>query len=214
MKRFILLVLCLTTVFALACCTSSNNNESSVLTETPADISSTTSSDSANSSHSSSTVGGVETPDAPYQEWPVAQTTYNVTVTENENGTVTVTATLPANIESGKIVVCVSDSLTIIKDTLKCNATGQVVVNEEYKRNGLNGACAVFASTTANAEGTVAFTADYTVAEGATVTETDITVPEWNVAAKSIKIGTQKDGKVNLTFIPLAAGSTSAQASA
>lgn len=213
MKKTILLVLCMAVLLLSGCTSTDSTNASSAISEPTVDVTSSANSNSADLESGSVTVPGVEETSIPYLEKPVAQTTYNVTVTENAGGTVTVTATLPANIESGKIVVCVSDSLTIIPGTLKCNATGQAVVNEEYKRNGIIGACTVFASTAANAEGTVAFTADYTVAKGATITENDITVPEWNVAAKNVKIGTQNNGRVNLTFIPLASDSTSVQVS-
>jgi len=137
--------------------------------------------------------------DSSVVEIPVAGTTFKVLVKENGDGTVTITATVPADIDSGKIVVSVSDDLTIVPGSLAASVAGSTL-NENYTKGDVSGATNAFAGTTANPEGTVAFTANYTLAEGATLDTSDVTVPEWNLSTNSVKVGTQKDGNVDMTF--------------
>lgn len=125
---------------------------------------------------------------------------YTLYINNNGNGTYTVTAVIPAKVESGKIVVSVSDKLSIVEGSLSTTIAPNAV-NEKYDRGGVKGACVVFASTKALSDDAVAFTATYSAKEGATISESDITVPDWNLTTGTEYIGTNKDAEVVIKYV-------------
>ncbi len=108
----------------------------------------------------------------------VAKDTYTVIVKNNGDGTVTVTAYTPAaeDVMAGKLVIAVSDKLTYVADTLKCD-----ISLSEVNPNYPTGAAIAFAATQTVPAGCVAFTATYELADGASVSADDITAPEWRI---------------------------------
>ena len=132
---------------------------------------------------------------------PVADTTFTVVLAENEDGTYTITAAVPADVDSGKICITVSDDLALVAGSLKSIAGAQK--NEAYDRDGVSGVAVTFASDSILDEGTVVFTADYTAAEGAEIDESDITVDLWNLGANGDRIATERDGDVIKEFAPI-----------
>ena len=146
----------------------------------------------------------VESSEAPVEsseeELPVAETTYKVVATEDENGVVTVTASLPAGILSGKIVVTTSDKLTYVDGSLVPVAGG--IPNPAYDKDGITGQCVSFAGALAFEEGTVVFTAQYQLAEGETLEDGDILVPYWDMSNGVEFVGTSDMGRTDMTLVP------------
>ena len=126
--------------------------------------------------------------------YTLAYSAYTVTLTDNGDGTATITAAVPAGVESGKIVINTSDDLTLIPGSLKTDIGG--IRNENYDRNGVSGACVVFASSTAYPNGQVLFEAKYRIKNGASLDFDDVLVPEWNLTKGGSFINTQDTGTV------------------
>lgn len=127
-----------------------------------------------------------------------APITYTLTVTNNGNGNYTVTAALPANISSGKIVVSTSDRLSLVEDSLTSPIGG--AANPYYERGDVCGAVVSFAMLSALPEGSIAFSANYVAEDGAEIGTEDIFVPEWGVNDGVEWLGTQNDGDVIYVF--------------
>lgn len=125
---------------------------------------------------------------------------YTVYIVNNNDGTYTVKALIPDKVGSGKIVVSASENLSLVSGSLSTTIKGGLV-NEKYDRNGVKGACVVFASSTPFPKGTVAFTATYTAAEGAVITEKDIFVLEWNLTSGTKYLGTHRDSTVVIRYV-------------
>lgn len=128
--------------------------------------------------------------------------TYTVTLTNNGDGTATITAAIPAGVASGKIVITPSENLTLVEGSLRGNVPNAMPY-ERYNRDGVVGQCVAFASSSVISEGTLAFTADYTIKEGAKVSEADIICNLWNLGnSESERIATQDAGGVKKVYIP------------
>ena len=175
---------------------SADGSEATVSKDTSEDK---TSGDAGNDSSATTDVSGTESADTPAPDSsednsstvtkpaPSDKSTYTVNVTKNSDGTYTVTALLPEKAESGKIVISTSSKLTMVKGSLSTSIQSGLA-NEKYKRNGIEGAAVAFASIAPLAKGTVAFKATYSAADGAVISDGDITVPEWNLTIDGKKI--------------------------
>ncbi len=108
----------------------------------------------------------------------VEKDTYTVIVKKNSDGTVTVTAYTPdyKDVFSGKLVIAVSDKLSLVTGSLNCEIN-QMAMNEEYP----GGVAISFAAAKPVPAGCVALTATYKVADGANITAEDVTAPEWRI---------------------------------
>lgn len=165
------------------------------------ELSSVTSSEAVSSETGfENTTVSKDIPDTGFKAEVLSDKTYSVYLIKKNDGTYTVTAIIPAKVESGKIVVTVSKNLTLIEGSLSTAVPGGVI-NENYNRNGISGACVAFASATVLPEGTVAFTASYTAAEGVNISESDITVPDWNLTSGNSYLGTGKDTKAVVKLV-------------
>lgn len=126
-------------------------------------------------------------------------TTYDIVISDNGDGTVTVTATVPEDVYSGKLVISTSSDLTLVPNSLYgCSELKHnCYVNEDYDKNGVTGACVSFAfgnKISSSVDTLCVFTAVYTVAAGAEITAEDVSAPIWNLTDGYSFIGTQKDG--------------------
>ncbi len=124
----------------------------------------------------------------------IADITFTVTLTDNGDGTATITATIPEGVISGKIVIETSADLEFVEGSLKSAVAG--TCNEGYNRDGVTGECVSFASSVAYAADSEVFSATYNVADGADLDESDIIVDLWNLSGDAGRLGTQADGDV------------------
>lgn len=127
--------------------------------------------------------------------------TYNLKLTDNGDGTATVSVAVPAGISSGKIVVDVSDNLAYIDGSVTSGSI-QGTVNPNYSRDGISGICVTFAVADDLAEGTVVLTAKYSIVDGGFVSAADVTAPLWNLSNGDEKLGTDAAGDVSVSFAP------------
>ncbi len=127
--------------------------------------------------------------------------TYNLKLTDNGDGTATVTVTLPAGVSSGKIVVKVSDKLAYIENSLT-SGTVDGTINPNYNVDGVTGLCVAYATSGYFDADTTVFTAKYTIVDGGFVSLEDVSVPVWNLSNGDVKLGTQLDGDVAETYTP------------
>ncbi len=125
---------------------------------------------------------------------------YTVYVENNGDGTYTLTGVIPDKVVSGKIVVSASKKLTLVKGSLGTTVSTNAI-NEKYDKNGVKGACVVFASTAVIPAGTVVFTATYKAEDGAAVSASDFTVPEWNLTSGTEYLATNKTAKVVIKYV-------------
>ena len=127
--------------------------------------------------------------------------TFKVVITEDGNGTATITAALPEGIGSGKIVIDTADDISLVAGSVTSLAGS--FCNENYNRNGVTGVCVSFANSSGGhyAEGTIVFSAKYIVAEGATLDKDDIIVGEWNLSDGIERLASQKDGGVAVEVV-------------
>lgn len=132
----------------------------------------------------------------------VAATTFKLVATDNGDGTVTVTAAVPAGVASGKLVLTASDKLTYVAGSLKSTDSGYQAANDAYNQGDVAGQCVVFADANGYDEGTVVFTANYKKADGAEVTAADFAVNLWNLSNGAVRLATQKDGDVDAAYVP------------
>ena len=182
MKRKILLLLVTAAVLLSAvACNTENGTDSSV--------------DSAEQ-------GSIIVSDDASKDTSAATAAYTVVLADNGDGTAVIAAILPAGIGSGKIVVSVSEDLSLNEGTLKSAIGG--TVNENYNRNGVVGACVAFANLSGGLydEGAEVFSATYTVAEGAELSVDDITVSEWNLSDGTDWVVNQNNGNVIKKYVP------------
>ncbi len=127
--------------------------------------------------------------------------TFKVVITEDGNGTATITAALPEGIGSGKIVIDTADDISLISGSVTSLAGG--FCNENYNRNGVTGVCVTFANSSGGhyAEGTIVFSAKYIVADGATLDKDDIIVGEWSLSDGMERLAGQEDGGVAIEVV-------------
>ncbi len=138
--------------------------------------------------------------------------TYTVLVSDNGDGSATVTATIPAGVFSGKIVVTPSDRLTLDVDSFKGPEGTPSAINDKYLREEnvgtadapdvreITGQCVSFAGVAEQNEGKVVFTAVYTAADGKPITGADFTVPVWNLSDGKTFLGIQYNGDVHIVY--------------
>jgi len=131
-----------------------------------------------------------------------ADITYKLTITDKGNGVFALTAAVPAGVRTGKIIVSVSEDLALVSGSLTSPEGKTAAVNEEYSRDGVTGACVVFANSTEYVENAVIFSAVYTAAEDAVVDASDFTVPLWYISDIDTVIASNADGDVSKIFIP------------
>lgn len=156
------------------------------------DVSSTSSDESSEQSNEQS---GEETSQPP-AEAPV----YLITVTDNGEGTYTVRGTVSGGVNSGKIVIAVSDDLTLISGSLK-GPMGSIA-NESYNRGGVQGACITFSTAMFFVEGTVVFTATYRAADGAVIGTEDVEAVEWNLGINGEKVSSNLTHAARYEYVP------------
>lgn len=122
-----------------------------------------------------------------------------VLLVDKNSNTAVLTATLPANVASGKIVVDTTSKLTLKTGTLVSDIS--TYLSEDYDREGVTGLSVAFAKNSAYDEGTVVFTAVYNVnADVNSITGDDLVVSLWNLSNGSVRIATQEKGDVNKTI--------------
>ncbi len=124
--------------------------------------------------------------------YTLAYSAYTVTLTDNGNGTATITAAVPAGVVSGKIVINTSSDLSLVSGSVK----GYGAVNENYNSDGVSGACVSFASSSALPNGEIVFSATYTVKDGAVLDFSDFNAPIWDISKSGSTIGTQNTSDV------------------
>ena len=107
--------------------------------------------------------------------------TFNLKLTDNGDGTATVSVTVPAGISSGKIVVSTSDNLEYIADSITSGSIAGTL-NDNYSRGGVSGICVTFAVANVLDEGTVVLTARYNIVDGGFVTASDVSSLLLNVS--------------------------------
>jgi len=127
-----------------------------------------------------------------------APVTYTITLTNNGNGSYTVTAALPAGISAGKIVVSTSDRLSLVESSLVSPIGG--ATNPYYDRSGVCGANVSFATASVLPEGSVVFFAKYVAEAGADIGAEDIFVPEWSLSDGIEWLGDQNVGNVVFVY--------------
>ena len=123
------------------------------------------------------------------EEIVIADPTYTVTYSVNEDGTANITVTTPEGVGNGKVLLAVSENLTLVEGSATTATGGALNVTD-------NGIVVSFASATTFAEGTVVISADYTVAEGAEITADDFNVPTWQLGDGDTTLTTDADGDV------------------
>jgi len=120
--------------------------------------------------------------------------TYELVVVDNCDGTATVTAFAPAGVYSGKIVVCTTDKLSYIAGS----GESDYVFNENYDKNGVKGVCVTFASALVINEKIQVFKGLYAVADGDSVSSSDVFSEEWNLTNGQENLSNQASGNVDV----------------
>ncbi len=108
---------------------------------------------------------------------------------DNGDGTVTVSAILPAGIGNGMIVVKVSDDLTYVEGSGKSAINGYINDNQK----DFNGIAVVFASASFFDEGSVAMSATYKLAGGAKLDTDDFWCDMWELGDGTVWVSTSED---------------------
>ncbi|MBE6677783.1 MAG: hypothetical protein E7597_03205 [Ruminococcaceae bacterium] len=124
----------------------------------------------------------------------VASTTYTLSFEDNENGTGTLTVTLPANIQNGKIAIKTSADLSYVANSAQSPIDG--TVNDTAVST--KGIVVSFAEARSYNENAVLLTAEYTIASGAQITADDIIVDSWKLGDGTSYVSTNADGNVNV----------------
>ncbi len=122
------------------------------------------------------------------EEVVVADITYTITFTVEEDGTIAMTITLPEGIASGNIVFNFGADLALVEGTLTNALPG--AVNTEYE----GGIMLNFAGMSAYPAGTTFATAKLTLAEGATLDASDIEIVAYELSSTSEIVSTQENG--------------------
>lgn len=125
--------------------------------------------------------------------------TFDVTITRDVGNKVIITATIPAGIGSGRILLNVSDDLVYVTDSLTSSVNG--MCNDEFEVGDYSGLNVSFANSTYYEEGSEVFRAEFTAVEGAEITEDDVTVSLWNLTDGVVRLATEKDGDVNKAVV-------------
>ena len=128
------------------------------------------------------------------EEIVIADPTYTVTYSVNEDGTANITVTTPEGVGNGKVLLAVSDKLALIVDE-EGNASVSSDVGDTINVTDA-GIVISFASTRTFPAGTVVLSADFTVAEGAVITTDDFNVPTWQLGDGDNMLTTDADGDV------------------
>lgn len=121
--------------------------------------------------------------------------TFTLELMDDGSGTATLTVTVPAGSASGKIVVSVSDDLTLIENSAVSDIA-IATINEGYDVADVFGVCLAFASSETYAEETLALTVKYTVKDGASLTTDDFRADVWTLTDGIDYIGRDKEGDV------------------
>ena len=116
--------------------------------------------------------------------------TYTVTLSDNGDGTASLSAKVPSGIASGKLIIDVSNKLSYISGSLR--SVNGATVNENY--NGK--LCVTFAFTNTLANGTVVLTANFRINGSSKLSASDFTVPQWNVSDGTTRLATEANGDV------------------
>lgn len=111
------------------------------------------------------------------------------------------TATLPEGVASGKLVVQVSDKLSLVADSLagidgELNASQET--HEEYDRDGVTGIAVAFSRSQEFEAGTQVFYAEFTI-NGTGITVDDFNAVLWNLSDGLERLATEANGDVNKT---------------
>ena len=130
----------------------------------------------------------------------LSQKAFTLYVIKGENDSYAVKAVVPAGVTSGKIVVTASKSLELKEGTLKTMGAN-AVANEKYDRDGIKGACTVFASARAFPENAVVFEAEYIAVKGMAVSDKDFTVNLWNLVVDKDTVGDQDTQQVVIKYV-------------
>ncbi len=125
---------------------------------------------------------------------------FTVYIIKGEENSYTVKAVVPAGVSSGKLVLTPSKNLTLKAGSLKTVA-GNAVLNEKYDRDGVKGACIVFAFLNTLPANTVVFEAEYSAADGASITAADLTANAWNIAVDNVYIGSSDTDKAVIKYV-------------
>lgn len=127
--------------------------------------------------------------------------TFNLVIKNYTSGKVTVTVSLPDGIGSGKILLDSSADLTYVSGSFSSPILA--TYNENYDGADGTGLNVAFASSEQYDKDTVAFTAEFTAAEGAQITVDDIVVRLWNLSDGERRISDQTNGDVNKSLVNL-----------
>lgn len=167
--------------------------DTTITSDAPASSDDSTVSDSTTEDDSSE-----ETSDTP-TDIVLSDTTYTV-VLEKKDNTVNVTVYFPgvANVPSGKLVLATNNDLKYVAGSAKWHVD-MSVINEKYPKFGREDLCVSFASANgAIAKGTVVLTAQYTLADGASLSADDIFSPEWRLTDMNGTSTNEKNGNVKV----------------
>ncbi len=138
----------------------------------------------------------VDSSESSEEEVVVADPTYTATLTDNGDGTASLSIVLPDGIGNGKVVFAISENLTYVANSA-ATATGGAL------NDVMEGQITVsFASMSTFAEGTVALEADFDIAEGAELSEADINVPTWELGDGTFELSSNEDGDVIKVYVP------------
>ncbi len=138
-------------------------------------------------------------------EIPIGSKTYTVALINNGDGTVTANVYFPNVVSdggAGKVVLSASSDLTYIEGSAKSDI-GMKAINEKYPTtDGAEDVCISYASSEPLTAGFLVFSADYKLADGATLTEDDIISPEWKFTfSDGVSNTHQEDGPVTVVVI-------------
>ena len=126
--------------------------------------------------------------------YTLAYSAYTVTLTDNGDGTATITAAVPAGVQTGALVISTSNDLELINGSLK--SVSGAICNENYGAGISSGAYVSFASVNALANGQIVFEAEYRIASGASLDFSDFSAPLWSLGSNGAFIGNNGSGPV------------------
>ncbi len=116
---------------------------------------------------------------------------------KKDDGIVTVTVSLPANVSFGCVCLSVSKNLEYVADSMKSDIGA--TINPAYSKDGLDGQYATFASIESYDEGAVVFTADYRITGDSAGAE-DFTFPKWEHGNELKLVSDQNAGTMTVDF--------------
>jgi len=126
--------------------------------------------------------------------------TFDLVISDNDDGTVTVTAYAPAGAYSGKLVITNSTKLSYVADSASFPAGS--IFNSEYSKNGISGICIVFAFSNELTEKTQVISLNYNVINDADISAADVYSEEWNLTDGTEFIANQNNGPISVSYVP------------